>query len=109
MEAIQVQTERLDGVSDRVTRLEATSGKLVLGPAMLALLWAIVVAVIAAAGSTAVAAYQASEATQAVRVLTDQVNAHAALPWHAADGHREDEIDKRLDRVEHWQETHNGH
>ena len=103
VDAIQLVDDKVDGLALRISKIEATSGKIVLSPALAALMWGIALAVAGAACSTAVAAYQASEAVNEVRVLAVELHQHTAMPWHEAAGHRYDELDRRMDRIENRQ------
>lgn len=99
--------EDLADMKERLVVLEVKQGRIALSPGMLALIWAIALAMIGSAGASGVSAYQSKQALERIDALALKLDAHVEAPWHSAAAERYrgqdlrmEQIEKRIDNLE---------
>lgn len=98
--------ETVDDVQRRVTTLEAISGRITLSPGLLMFVWVVAVAMVGAAGTAAVTAYQTHEIALQVRELTSEVRGHTKQTFHDKGEGKYDGLRREVDELKARSDRH---
>lgn len=101
LEGIDEVRSRLTEVEKEVVTLQVLQGKITLSPSLLALVWAIALAMLGTAGASAVSAYQSRQALEKIEALTVEVRQHVASPGHPVALERTEDLRRRVESLEH--------
>jgi hypothetical protein len=94
------QFSEVDDLRERVAALEAVQGRIVLSPQLLALLWGIALAVVAAASSAAVSAYQVRSLVASVDRTAARQDAHERKAIHPGARYEINDVLRRVSRLD---------
>lgn len=94
------QAEEVGDLRERVAALEAVQGRIVLSPQLLMLVWVIALAVVGAAGSAAVSAYQVRNLVGSVERLAVRIERHERLQIHDGARYEVNDLLRRMSRVD---------
>ncbi len=85
---------------NRIVALETMQGRVVLSPQLLALVWVIALAVMGAAASSAVSAYQVNTMVETVEKLALRMERHIRTPYHEGARYETNDLLRRMSRVD---------
>lgn len=85
----------------RVAVLESVQGKIVLSPQLLGLLWVVALAVMAAAGASAVSAYQVRNLVVSVEKLASRMERHERMTIHEGGRYEINDVLRRTSALDH--------